>query len=198
MVKILTGSQVSQFHKNGFLPAFPVLPVDQAVQLRANLESFEAENDGVLKGSLRFKNHLLFKWLSDLIRSPIILDAVEDIIGPDLHEVLELLDVVVVGGQHPGVAQELGSLLVVEVHVGGDDAELEVDVRLFDAQDEGLEAVRDPSLLLCHGVAVVDDPEDVDGRGRFLPEHVGVRVAGDVLIALARRQQQDHGSPPGA
>ena len=84
MVKILTGSQVSQFHKNGFLPAFPVLPVDQAVQLRANLESFEAENDGVLKGSLRFKNHLLFKWLSDLIRSPKILDTVEDIIGPDI------------------------------------------------------------------------------------------------------------------
>jgi ectoine hydroxylase-related dioxygenase (phytanoyl-CoA dioxygenase family) len=84
MVKILTGSQVCQFHKNGFLPAFPVLPVDQAVQLRANLESFEAENDGVLKGSLRFKNHLLFKWLSDLIRSPRILDTVEDIIGPDI------------------------------------------------------------------------------------------------------------------
>jgi len=67
MVKILSDSQVSQFHKNGFLPAFPVLSVDQAVQLRANLESFEAEKDGALKGSLRFKNHLLFKWLSDLI-----------------------------------------------------------------------------------------------------------------------------------
>ena len=84
MAKILTGSQVNEFHKNGFLPAFPVLPVEQAVQLRANLESFEAENDGVLKGSLRFKNHLLFKWLSDLIRSPRILDTVEDIIGPDI------------------------------------------------------------------------------------------------------------------
>ena len=84
MAKILTGSQVNEFHKNGFLPAFPVLPSDQAVELRANLESFEAENDGALKGSLRFKNHLLFKWLSDLIRSPSILDTVEDIIGPDI------------------------------------------------------------------------------------------------------------------
>ncbi|MDK2754911.1 MAG: phytanoyl-CoA dioxygenase family protein [Gammaproteobacteria bacterium] len=84
MVKILSDPQVSQFHKNGFLPAFPVLSVDQAVQLRANLESFEAEKDGALKGSLRFKNHLLFKWLSDLIRSPNILDTVEEIIGPDI------------------------------------------------------------------------------------------------------------------
>ena len=84
MVKLLSDPQVSQFHKNGFLPALPVLSVDQAIQLRANLESFEAENDGVLKGSLRFKNHLLFKWLSDLIRSPTILDTVEEIIGPDI------------------------------------------------------------------------------------------------------------------
>jgi len=84
MVKILSDTQVIQFHKNGFLPAFPVLSVDQAEQLRGNLESFEAENEGVLKGSLRFKNHLLFKWLSDLIRSPTILDTVEEIIGPDI------------------------------------------------------------------------------------------------------------------
>ena len=54
------------------------------MQHRANLESFETENGGTLKGSLRFKNHLLFKWLSDLIRSPRILDTVEDIIGPDI------------------------------------------------------------------------------------------------------------------
>ena len=84
MTKILSDPQVDQFHKNGFLSAFPVLSVDQAMQYRANLESFETENGGTLKGSLRFKNHLLFKWLSDLIRSPRILDTVEDIIGPDI------------------------------------------------------------------------------------------------------------------
>ncbi len=84
MGKILTDLQVSQFQETGFLPAFPVLSADHALHLRANLESFEAENDGVLTGSLRFKNHLLFKWLSDLIRSPRILDVVEDIIGPDI------------------------------------------------------------------------------------------------------------------
>ncbi|HBK76679.1 MAG TPA: phytanoyl-CoA dioxygenase family protein [Gammaproteobacteria bacterium] len=84
MGKNLTDLQVSQFQETGFLPAFPVLSADHALHLRANLESFEAENDGVLTGSLRFKNHLLFKWLSDLIRSPRILDVVEDIIGPDI------------------------------------------------------------------------------------------------------------------
>ena len=84
MRKKLTDLQVSQFQETGFLSAFPVLSADQAQHLRANLETFEAENDGVLTGSLRFKNHLLFKWLSDLIRSPKILDAVEDIIGHNI------------------------------------------------------------------------------------------------------------------
>ena len=84
MRKKLTDLQVSQFQETGFLSAFPVLSADQARHLRANLETFEAENDGVLTGSLRFKNHLLFKWLSDLIRSPRILDAVEDIIGHNI------------------------------------------------------------------------------------------------------------------
>tara|TARA_B100000446_G_scaffold151206_1_gene145968 strand:- start:192 stop:1025 length:834 start_codon:yes stop_codon:yes gene_type:complete len=84
MRKKLTDLQISQFQETGFLSAFPVLSADQARHLRANLETFEAENDGVLTGSLRFKNHLLFKWLSDLIRSPKILDAVEDIIGHNI------------------------------------------------------------------------------------------------------------------
>ena len=84
MRKKLTDLQVSQFQETGFLSAFPVLSAAQALHLRAYLETFEAENDGVLTGSLRFKNHLLFKWLSDLIRSPKILDAVEDIIGHNI------------------------------------------------------------------------------------------------------------------
>ena len=33
---------------------------------------------------LRHKTHLLFTWLADLVRHPRILDAVEDLYGPDL------------------------------------------------------------------------------------------------------------------
>src|SRR6202035_615092 len=39
---------------------------------------------GTLSGPLRHKTHLLFTWLNDLIRRPSILDAVEDIIGPNI------------------------------------------------------------------------------------------------------------------
>ena len=37
-----------------------------------------------MRGPVRHKPHLLFTWLNDLIRHPRILDAVEDIIGPDI------------------------------------------------------------------------------------------------------------------
>ena len=52
--------------------------------MRRQIEAFEAKSGGALRGTNRFKNHLLFKWLSDLIRSPKILDAVEDLIGSNL------------------------------------------------------------------------------------------------------------------
>ena len=39
---------------------------------------------GNLAGPLRHKSHLLFTWLNDLVRHPRILDAVEDIIGPNI------------------------------------------------------------------------------------------------------------------
>ena len=37
-----------------------------------------------MQGAVRHKPHLLFTWLNELIRHPRILDAVEDVIGPDI------------------------------------------------------------------------------------------------------------------
>src|SRR3984885_748281 len=37
-----------------------------------------------MQGPVRHKPHLLLTWLNDLIRHPRILDAVEDVIGPDI------------------------------------------------------------------------------------------------------------------
>jgi ectoine hydroxylase-related dioxygenase (phytanoyl-CoA dioxygenase family) len=58
-------------------------PTD-ALGLRRRLEAVEAEHGGRLTGELRHKPHLLFTWLADLVRRPAILDAVEDVLGPDL------------------------------------------------------------------------------------------------------------------
>ncbi len=84
MPKALGSTEIERFRRDGYLPARPVISEDEALALRQSLEAFEASLDGPLKGSNRFKSHLLFKGLADLIRSPRILDMVEDLIGPDL------------------------------------------------------------------------------------------------------------------
>ena len=84
MGKFLTEHQVQDFRAEGFVPPFSVATADLMQEMRSKLESFEQAQGGALRGSQRFKNHLLFKWLSDFIRTPRILDAVEDLIGPDI------------------------------------------------------------------------------------------------------------------
>lgn len=84
MTKLLTPAQIEQYAKSGFVAPIRIMTTDQARELRERLESFERSHDGPLKGAMRHKSHLLFTWLNDLIRSPAILDAVEDLYGPNL------------------------------------------------------------------------------------------------------------------
>jgi ectoine hydroxylase-related dioxygenase (phytanoyl-CoA dioxygenase family) len=48
------------------------------------LKSSNGQTRGPLKGDLRHKSHLLFAWLAKLVHCSAILDAVEDLYGPDL------------------------------------------------------------------------------------------------------------------
>ena len=84
MPKILTQAQIDQFHRDGYVHPIRVMSVAQATELRARLEAFEAKTGGPLKGDLRHKTHLLFSWLGDLVHNEKILDAIEDLYGPDL------------------------------------------------------------------------------------------------------------------
>jgi len=82
-MKALNEAAVRQYHELGYHAPVSALSRAEAAELRARLENFEA-GAGVLSGKLRHKPHLLFTWLNDLVRHPRILDAVEDIIGPDI------------------------------------------------------------------------------------------------------------------
>ena len=84
MPKILTQAQIGQFHEQGFVSPIRVMSAAEALDYRRRLERFERETGGPLGGHLRHKTHLLFTWLTDLVRQPRILDAVEDLYGPDL------------------------------------------------------------------------------------------------------------------
>ena len=79
----LSAEAVRQFHAEGYYAPLRVLSTEQAAAIRRHLEEYEARSGG-LRGPLRHKSHLLFTWLDALIREPRILDAIEDLIGPNI------------------------------------------------------------------------------------------------------------------
>src|SRR4051794_34162637 len=81
---MLSKTAIEQYRQRGYYFPIEVLTPSEARQCRERLEAFEAGNGGPLRGELRHKPHLLFPWLNELIRHPRILDAVEDIVGPDI------------------------------------------------------------------------------------------------------------------
>jgi non-heme Fe2+,alpha-ketoglutarate-dependent halogenase len=84
MPKMLNHAQIAQYREDGFLSPVRVIGEDEALALRARLEAIEAGMGGPLRGDLRHKTHLLFPFLADLVRHPTILDAIEDLLGPDI------------------------------------------------------------------------------------------------------------------
>jgi non-heme Fe2+,alpha-ketoglutarate-dependent halogenase len=84
MPKLLLPTQIAQYETGGFISPIRVMDEAAANEIRARLEEYEQRSGGPLRGDLRHKAHLLFPWLADLVRQARILDAVEDLYGPDL------------------------------------------------------------------------------------------------------------------
>jgi len=84
VAKCLSAATIAQYARDGYVFPVPVLSTDEARQYRERLERAERDLGGPLRGVYRIKPHLLFTWLADLVRHPAILDAVEDVLGPDL------------------------------------------------------------------------------------------------------------------
>jgi len=84
MLKALTQTQVDQYWRDGFVPKIRVMSCADAERARAQLEDYERRTGGPLRGNLRHKAHLLFPFLSEIVRNNRILDAIEDLYGPNL------------------------------------------------------------------------------------------------------------------
>ena len=84
MPKILTQTQVEHFNQHGYVSPIRVMSEQHADQLRNQLETYERENGGPLKGALRHKTHLLFAGLNELVRQEKIVDAIEDLYGANI------------------------------------------------------------------------------------------------------------------
>lgn len=79
----LTPAQVESFTRDGFVAPVRVMPAERAAHYRRALESFEANhpNDRI---KLDQKAHMICPWIDEMIREPGLLDATEDLLGPDL------------------------------------------------------------------------------------------------------------------
>lgn len=84
MPKLLTQEQVEAYHRGGFLFPIRIMDSKSARQLRQKLESIEKTIGAEVQNRYRIKAHLPFPWLNRLIRNSHMLDAVEDIIGPNI------------------------------------------------------------------------------------------------------------------
>lgn len=83
-MKLLTQAQVEQFRDQGYIARIRVMSREDAERARAALEDYERRTGGPLRGNLRHKAHLLFPFLSEIVRNNRLLDAIEDLYGPNL------------------------------------------------------------------------------------------------------------------
>jgi len=87
MPKILTPEQQAGYRANGFLSPLDALTPDEVARYREALRETEARLGGSLMDidrKYRGNLHFLCGWMDELIHHPKILDAVEDLIGPDI------------------------------------------------------------------------------------------------------------------
>jgi non-haem Fe2+, alpha-ketoglutarate-dependent halogenase len=82
--KVLSPSALQDYQRNGFYFPLSVLLPEEAAYHRSCLEDYEAKSEHPLQGNYRHKSHLIFTWVDALVHHPKILDAAEDVLGPDL------------------------------------------------------------------------------------------------------------------
>jgi hypothetical protein len=84
MHKVLTKEEVEGFHSNGYLFPFDLYTREEALALQKRYAETEAAAGDELQKRYRVKAQLPFPWLCDIVQNPRLLDAVEDLIGPDI------------------------------------------------------------------------------------------------------------------
>lgn len=84
MPKLLSESQVCRYNEDGFCAPIRALSADEAADFRRRFEAYEQAYSGWYELSRGQKLYLLQRWAADLAQHPKVLDAVEDVLGPDI------------------------------------------------------------------------------------------------------------------
>lgn len=82
--KLLTSEMIEQYRRSGYYFPIRVMAREEALTYLNRMEAYERKIGRPLQGNMRHKVHLLFTWANELVRHPKILDAVEDLIGPNI------------------------------------------------------------------------------------------------------------------
>ncbi len=84
MPKFLTTDQIAHYHHDGFLSPLTLFSPAEAADIRRELEEAERRWPEALQGAGRNNAHLTLTCLDEVVHHPVLLDAIEDIIGPDI------------------------------------------------------------------------------------------------------------------
>jgi non-heme Fe2+,alpha-ketoglutarate-dependent halogenase len=84
MAKHLTAEQIDHFRQRGYAYPFRAMSAEDALKYRKIVEDYEAASGEDVNKTLKIKGHLALPAIVELARHPGILDAVEDLIGPDI------------------------------------------------------------------------------------------------------------------
>jgi len=87
-MNVLGQEQVARWRRDGFLSPFPLLGAAEVETCRDGLQRFKTWLGGPVNGVAEMKwrtmPYLILPWAAKLAQDPRILDAVEDLLGPDL------------------------------------------------------------------------------------------------------------------
>ena len=84
MGKALSDEQIDRYHRDGYASPVRALDPETAASYRRRFEAYEAANGGWYELSKGGKLYLLQTWVAELATHPRIVDAAEDVLGPDV------------------------------------------------------------------------------------------------------------------
>ena len=84
MPRGLTKLQIEQYHDQGFISPIRVISEQEALSIKDELEWVEREFPEEINSESRNNLHLSFAFLDALAHNKIIVDVIEDLIGPDI------------------------------------------------------------------------------------------------------------------
>lgn len=83
MPKLLSEAQIDHAKRQGYVCPVRIMTRERAGYFLERLEAYERQSHEHAR-DLKVKAHLLFEWTIELATTPTLLDAIEDLIGPNI------------------------------------------------------------------------------------------------------------------